>query len=187
MCIRSIFLVRNIAFQDTLVPVMQIIEVKYIRIIRKLYPLQEVRIFEWGATYHDFTKAIIEMPDQLTLGELMGLPTQDPDYIPFDMNEDELNSIAFLITSPVSYFYYKFSKREKSARKVYWLNKNRKKYERFDAIMSLENIAAVTELSGIELQEFRAFLFKRMVCDFKCSELQIYSEVHGLWDVYQEL
>lgn len=32
-----------------------------------------------------------------------------------------------------------------------------------------------------------AFLFERMVCDFKCSELQIYSDVHSLWDVYQEL
>jgi len=180
-------LVRNIAFQDTLVPVMQIIEVKYIRIRKKIYPLQEVRIFKWGSTYNDFTEAIIEMPNQLTLGELLGLPNQDPNYIPFDMNEGALKSAAFLITSPVSYFYYNFSKREKSARKVYWINKNREKYERFDAIMSLENIAATTKLSGTELLDFLAFLYQRMVCDFKCSELQIYSEVHDLWDVYQGL
>lgn len=180
-------LIRNIAFQDTLVPVIQIIEVKYIQIRRKFYLLQEARIFEWGSSYDDFIEAITKMPNQQTLGESMGLPKQDPDYIPFDMNEEAIKSTAFLITSPVSYFYYNFSKREKSARKVYWLNKNREKYETFDAIMSLENIAAITELSGIELQKFLAFLYEKMVCDFKCSELQIYSEVHGLWDVYQEL
>ncbi len=180
-------LVRNIAFQDTLVPVWQIIEVKYIRIKRKFYPLQEVRVFKWGSTYNDFMEAVIAMPNQQTLGESMGLQKQDPDYIPFDMNEGALKSTAFLITSPVSYLYYNLSRREKSARKVFWLNKNREKYERFDAIISLENIAYITELSGIELQKFMAFLYERMVCDFKCSELQIYSEVHSLWDVYQEL
>lgn len=72
-------LVRNIAFQNTLVPVMQIIEVKYIRIKRKFYPLQEVRIFEWGSTYNDFMEAVIEMPNQQTLGESMGFQKQDPE------------------------------------------------------------------------------------------------------------
>lgn len=180
-------LVRNIAFQDTLVPVIRIIEVKNIRIKRKFYPLQEARIFEWGSTYNDFMEAIIEMPNQQTLGESMGLPQQDPDYIPYDMNEEALKSTAFLVTSPVSYFYYKFSKKEKSARKVYWLEKNREKHELFDKIISPDNISGITGLTGTELQAFLAFLHERMACDFKCTELRIYIEIHGLWEVYQEL
>lgn len=180
-------LVRNIAFQDTLVPVSLIMVKKYIRMKRKFYPLQEVRIFKWGSTYLDFTEAIVEMPDQQSLGESMGLPRQDPDYIPFDMNEEVLKSPAFLITSPISYFYQNFSRKARSARKVYWLEKNREKHELFDELISPDNISGITGLTGTELQAFLAFLYEKMACDFKCTELRIYIEIHGLWEVYQEL
>ena len=179
-------LIRNIAFQDTLVPVALISERRFILIKRKFYPLEEARIFEWGSTYGDFREAIIEMPNQQTLGESMGLPRQDPDYIPYEMDEKAIKSPAFLLSSPVSYFYHNFSKHARSARKVYWLKKNQKKHEVFNEIVSRENISSITSLTGIELQEFQAYLSKRMVCDFNCTEIQIYNEIYGLWKVYQE-
>ena len=179
-------LIRNIAFQDTLVPVPLISEQKFILIKRKFYPLEEARIFEWGSTYGDFKEAIIEMPNQQTLGESMGLPRQNPDYIPYDMDEKALKSPAFLLTSPVSYFYHNFSKYARSARKVYWLEKNQAKHELFNELVSSENISSITSLTGFELQEFQAYLYPRMVCDFKCTEIQIYTEIYGLWKVYQE-
>jgi len=171
-------LIRNIAFRDTLLRAGQIFEHRHILIKRKFYVLQEARIFMWGSTYDDFKQAI---------GESMGLPRQDPDYIPYDMDEEALKSVGFLITSPVSYFYHNFNKYARSARRVYWLKKDQGKYELFNEITGRDNISAVTGLTGIELQAFLVFLYKRLACDFKCTELQLYIEIHGLLKVYQEI
>ena len=180
-------LIRNIAFRDTLLMAGQIFEQRHIILKRKYYTLQEALIFQWGSTYDDFKEAITEMSNQQTLGEVMGLPTQDPEYIPYDMDEKALKSVGFLITSPVSYFYHNFNKYARSARKVYWLKKDQAKYELFNEITGRDNISAVTGLTGIELQAFLIFLHKRLVCDFKCTELQLYIEIHGLLKVYQEI
>ncbi len=180
-------LIRNIAFRDTIIPVAELHANKQVRIKRRRYQLQEARIFEWGATYDDFREAFIEMPMQQTLGATMGLPQQDPDKVPMEMNEEVIKSAGLLLTSPISFFYYNFNKHAKSARKVYWLKKNQEKHDQFDGIVSAENLEDITGLSGEKLQHFQAFLFQRMVCDIKCTELAIYKEIHGLWTVYQEL
>jgi hypothetical protein len=180
-------LVRNIAYVDTLVPVASILAERHIRIRAATYPLPEVKIFEWGSTYNDFREAIIEMPNRQSLGESLGLPRQDPEHIPFDMDEAQLKSTGFLLHSPLSYLYYNFNRMERSRRKVYWINRDREKHELFEAIVSPENISQITGLSGEALLDFLAFLFQRMVCDFKCEEISIYSEIYDLWRVYQEL
>jgi hypothetical protein len=180
-------LIRNIAFHDTLVPVMQIRINLVIRIKRRRYELQEARVFKWGATYGDFRAAIIEMPVQQTLGASMGLPQQDPDKVPMEMDEQAIKSAGLLLSSPISFFYYNFSKQAKSERKVYWLQKNQGKHDMFNAIVNAENISHITGLAGEKLQKFQAFLLRRMVCNFNCSELAIYKEIHGLWTVYQEM
>ncbi|MEN8203259.1 MAG: hypothetical protein ABFS28_11735 [Bacteroidota bacterium] len=185
--LRDTLLIRNIAFYDTLVPVYLLNPDRTIILTRKRYHLQEARIFEWGSTYADFKTAIIEMPHQHTLSESLGLPRQDPDYVPFDMNEELIKSPAFLISSPISFFYQNFSKEAKSARKVYWLKKNQAKHEHFNEIVSGESLAEITGLHGNELLEFQAFLMQRMVSTFKSSDLEIYKEIHGLWKIYQEL
>ncbi len=185
--IMDTLLVRNIAFHDTLVPVYLISSLRYIVLTSRRYELQEARIFEWGSTYSDFKEAVIEMPNQQTLGESMGLPRQDPDYVPLEMDERAVKSAGFLITSPISYFYQNFNKHAKSARKVYWLKKNQVKQEHFNEVISEEELTEITALTGDQLQEFQAFLLKRMVCNFKCTDLQIYEEVYALWKVFQEL
>ena len=132
-------LFRNIVYLDTLVPVVRIEKERYIVLEKAFYPLQEARIFEWGSTYADFSRAIINMPNRQTLGESMGLPRQDPDHIPYDMDEAYLRSAGFLVTSPISFLYHKYSKEAKSSRKVYWLEKNRHKHEAFNTILDPEN------------------------------------------------
>ena len=117
----------------------------------------------------------------------MGLPRQDPDKVPMEMDEQAVKSVGLLLTSPVSFFYYNFNKHAKSARKVYWLKKNQAKHDQFDSIVSAENLSDITGLTGVELQKFLTFLYERMVCDFNCSELAIYKEIYGLWKMYQEL
>ena len=159
-------LISNIAFQDTLLPVSKLSDHRHIIVKRKYYTLQEARIFKWGSTYGDFREAIIDMSGRQTMGESMGLPRQDPDYIPYDMNEDVIKSVGFLITSPISYFYHNFSQHARSARKVYWLNKNQEKRKVFEEILRSENISSITGLTGIDLQEFLAFLNERLICNF---------------------
>lgn len=180
-------LIRNIAFRDTLVSVAQIQQNLQIRLERRLYQLEEAKIFEWGATYEDFREAFIDMPVQQTLGASLGLPQQDPEKVPMEMDEKAVKSAGLLFTSPVSFFYQNFNKHAKSARKVYWLNKNQSKQDQFEAIIGPENISEITGLSGAKLDEFMRFLSRRMVCDLNCTELAIYSEIHGLWKVFQDL
>lgn len=180
-------LIRNIAFNDTLIAVASIIRNRYLVLQRKLYPLMEAKVFVWGSSYDDFKEAFIEMPMQQTLGASMGLPQQDPDYVPMEMDEKAVKSAALLLTSPITFFYQNFNKKAKSARKVFWLEKNREKHEMFEGIVNGESLSEITGLSGPKLLEFQSFLMERMVCNFNCSELAIYKEIHGLWTVFQEL
>jgi len=180
-------LIRNIAFRDTLVPVMVVHENRHIILRRMRYQLQEARVFEWGSSYDDFREAFIDMPVQQTLGASMGLPRQDPDKVPLEMDEKAVKSAALLLTSPISFFYYNFSKHAKSARKVYWLEKNQAKQDQFETFVSAENISDITGLMGSELEAFQLFLSQRMVCGINCSELEIYNEIYSLWNVYQDL
>jgi hypothetical protein len=178
-------LIRNIAYRDTLVSARYLTENPHVRLKRRVYQLQEARIFEWGSTYGDFRKAVIQMPKQQTLGESMGLPRQDPDYVPLEMDPEAIKSPALLIKSPLTYFYYNFSKEAKSARKVFWLKKNRQKIEQFERIIGGENLASITALEGEELMDFQAFLYEKMECDFNCTEFQIYAEIHAIWELYK--
>jgi hypothetical protein len=180
-------LVRNIAFRDTLVPVNIVLTNLHIRLRRMRYPLKEARVFEWGASYKDFQEAFMGMPMQQNLGTSLGLPRQDPGKVPVEMDEKAVKSAGLLLTSPISFFYYNFNKHAKSARKVYWLEKNQEKHDLFEALTGPENLADITGLRGLELDSFQLFLLQRMVCDFKCSELDILTEIYSLWDIYQDL
>lgn len=180
-------LVRNIVFRDTLVPVTEIQEKGHIRLRSMRYELKEAKVFEWGATYDDFREAFIDMPVQQTLGSSLGLPRQDPDKVPMEMNEQAVKSLGLLLTQPISFFYYNFSSHAKSARKVYWLTRNQEKQDQFETLLSSENLSEITGLEGKRLEAFQLFLSQRMQCDLNCSELEIYSEVYSLWELYQEL
>jgi hypothetical protein len=103
------------------------------------------------------------------------------------MDEKAVKSAGLLLTSPLSFFYYNFNKHAKSARKVYWLKKNQDKQDQFETVVSEENLSDITGLYGLEVQDFQLFLSQRMVCGIHCSELEIYSEIYGLWNVFQDL
>jgi hypothetical protein len=180
-------LFKNIAYREALIPVEGILEDRYVILRRIFYPLKEAKVFQWGSSYDDFFRAVVATPAPETLGESLGLPRQDPDYIPFDMDETKLKSTGFLLTSPISYLYYNLNRKEKNRREVYWSEKNRELNERFEAIVSPENLSDITGLTGDQLLGFMAYLFQRMVCDFKCIELKIYSEIYAHWEVYRQL
>lgn len=178
---------RNIAYRDTFIPVAAVAEDRYVILKRIIYPLQEAKVFPWGSSYDDFSKAMINTPAPQTLGEALGLPRRDPEYIPFDMDEAILKSAGFLLSSPVSFFYYNMSKREKRRRELFWKEKNKELYERFDSIITRENLSDITGLNGDPLLAFMTYMLKRMVCDYRCNELKIYSEIYAHWEVFQQL
>ncbi len=178
-------LIRNIAFRDRIVPVRDIERQHYVVLWEKYYDLQEVKIFEWGSSYSDFLSAVTRMPPQESLGESMGLPRQDPGYVPMEMQEEAVKSVGYLLSSPVSFFYQNFNRRAKSERKAYWLEKNREKIVMFHETVSRENVASITGLEGEGLERFIEYLNLQMKCDYNCTELQIYSEMYRLWQIYQ--
>lgn len=180
-------LIRNIAFKDTRVTAGRVVRERYVILQRIYYPLLEARIFNWGSTYEDFKNAVMDMPNPETLGESLDLPQQDPDYVPLEMNEKAVKSAGLLLTSPLTFFYQNFNKYAKSARKVYWMEKNQEKQEAFDQLISPENLQSITGLTGNKLLEFRSFILEKMVCNFSCTELAVYEEIYGLWAVFQEL
>lgn len=180
-------LFRNIAYQEAFIPASVILDNHYVVLDKIYYLLQEARVFPWGSSYDDFSRAVIGTPAPQTLGESLGLPRLDPNYVPFDMDEAKLKSTRFLLTSPISYIYYNLNRREKNRRKIYWSNKSREKNEVFDVIISPESISQITRLSGDKLLDFMAYMFEKLVCDNKCSELKIYSEIYAHWEVYQQL
>jgi hypothetical protein len=150
-------MISHLAYQDTLVTVMDLMEKAYLVLERKSYSLPEAKIFEWGSTYGDFREAIIHMPNQQTLGESLRWPRADPNHIPAEMDEEKIKSTGFLLTSPVSYFYHNYNRKARNARKLFWRGKNREAVEAFEALISPENLSEVTGYTGEDLLEFMAF------------------------------
>jgi len=176
----------NIAYRDTLVPVVSLAKFGYLILQEQRYALPGVKIFPWGASYGDLLRAVASMPMQPDLGASLGLPRAVPGYIPIEMDEDRVSGAGYLLSSPVSFFYQNFNRKARSARKVYWLEKNREKIEIFEALMSRENMAGITGLSGDELNGFITYLEEHMICDFKCSEIAVLTEVYAHFEKYTE-
>jgi len=177
-------LITNVAFRDTLVSAGAIYAAGYILLRPQFHVLPVVHIFPWGSTYRDFKNAVLEMAPQQALGESLGLPRADPAHIPYDMDTVLIQSTGFALTSPVSYLYQNFSRKARSARKVYWLERNRELHEVFNAVTDRENIADITGLEGEELTRFMAYLDEHMTCDIHCPELTILSEIFSLFEDY---
>ncbi len=157
----------------------------YIKLKKRYYLLKEARVYNWGSTYGDFLEEVRSKGEPVSEGEKLGLPAQDPDYIPFNLDEKKLKSVGFLLSSPVSFFYYNLNKREKSIRKAYQLEKDKVLIEKFDKILSEDNISYITELTGDELETFIIYLNAKLVCTYHCSELLLLTEIYDLWRRYQ--
>lgn len=179
-------LITNVAYRDTLVEAKRIFEKGYILLQRAYHELPVVQIFPWGASYDDFRKAVLEMPAQRALGESLGLPRAKPGHVPYEMDTLLIRSSGFALTSPLSYLYLNFSRKARSARKVYWLEKDRLKHEAFNELTSRENLSAITGLEGGELTSFIAYLEEHMSCDIHCSELAVLSEIFTLYKAYSQ-
>ncbi len=175
----------NITCQDTTIEVNQGMAVVLVKLRPKIYALPEAKIFNWGATYGDLQRDFRESGIPENLGAEIGLPRQDPGIIPFDMDEKRLKSAGFLISSPISFFYYNLSKHEKSLRKAYKLNKNQDAILQFNQTLSPGNVLRITGIERELLDDFMIFLNSHLHCDYRCSELELTAELQRIWILYQ--
>lgn len=175
----------NISCRDTSIAVSSDQSAFHIHLKRKMYPLKEAKIFTWGSTYDEFLKEVEKLGETDNLAEDLGLPEQDPNVIPFDEDDARIKSAGFLVTSPVSFLYYNLSKREKNRRKAYKLIKNSELIEVFEQVLSAASISSITGIKGEELKEFQLFLNANLTCDYNCSEIELLSEIHMLWEKFK--
>lgn len=175
----------NISCRDTSIAVSSDQSAFHIHLKRKMYPLREAKIFTWGSTYDEFLKEVESQGESDNLAEDLGLPEQDPDVIPFDQDETRIKSAGFLVASPVSFLYYNLSKREKNNRKAYKLKRDSELIDLFEQTLSAESISGITGLEGNELSEFQLFLNANLSCDYNCSQIELLSEIHQIWEKFR--
>ncbi len=177
----------NISFHDTTIFVIASLPGIHVRLRRKVYALPGTMIFEWGSSYQDFIAEVERRGVPEDLGNALGLPKQDADLIPFDMDEQKLKSGGFLLTSPVSFLYYNLSGREKKARRAFRLKQDRKLIERYNRVLGPTNLAGVTGLKKESLEQFMIYLNQQMTCDYHCSELELTRELLEIWKRYKAM
>lgn len=175
----------NLTCRDTSVVIKASDTGFFIKLSRKIYSLNEAKIFNWGTTYNDFINEVERLGVTPTNGARLGLPIQSPGVVPFDMDEKKLKSPGFLLSSPVSFFYYNFSKREKSARKANKLDRDSELINRFREILSAENISAISGYKDQELADFILYLNSNITCTYTCNEIEILTEVHQILEEYK--
>lgn len=174
-------IVRNLAFRDTIVCIGNTYLNLLLKLRHKKYPIKELKVYEWGAGYEDFKTAFLALKVDKSLQEKLGLPMKDPDAIPFELDEELLKSAGFALSSPVSFLYYNLSKSEKSKRKVYQLQQTKARREKFNRIVSHENIGLLTGLTNEELENFRIYVLENLRCNYDCEEMEIIEEILELF------
>lgn len=176
----------NISYQDTSRFILSEDKGFYIILKKRYYSLKEARVYNWGSSYADFMDEVKRQGNVVTEGEKMGLPTQDPDIIPFDMDDEKIKSFNFFLHSPLSSLYYNLSKREKGARKAFQLEKDKELIERYRETLSEDNISYITGLKGNELELFMLYLNDHLLCTYHCTEMRLLTEIYSIWNVYQD-
>ena len=138
-------------------------------------PSESKRMQKLLGSYSDFKRKFLalnikdNMPDLHLPKAKSGTPKLlDPDFI---------GSAAFLLHSPISFFYYNFSKEEQSQRKLYAINAYDPNRRYIDAKYNKDKVQLWTGLKDEELTKFVLF------CNFddsfllNCSEYDLIDKV----------
>lgn len=177
----------NLAYKDTTILIYKNNPDFFIKLKKKAYPIHEAKIFQWGSSYGEFIDEVKRQGIETSFGYKLGLPVQNPDYVPVELDDNKVKKLGFLVKSPVSFFYYNFNKHAKSARKVYNLEKESDRIKHFEELVGAENLSGITGLSGLELEKFMVYLNEKMSSSYKSAEIDIIMEIHALWENYSEV
>jgi hypothetical protein len=129
--------------------------------------------------YSDFKRKFLAL--KLDNGPIdIGLPKAKPG-IPQLLDKDFISSPLFLLNSPVSFFYYNFSKLERSKRKAYELRHEKDQYAVIDNKINRHKIQFWTGLKENDLDKFILF------CDFSFDYLLSANEYELIQKVKEKL
>lgn len=180
-------LFRNVSCYDTIIRVNQYKSGMRILLQEKPYEIEELKVYEWGSTYEEFTKSLLEMPEQISPGVRIGITHPDFDTTEFFLREENVKNPSLLILSPVSFLYYNLSRREKIRRKAFEYEMEKGKKQFYNEILSRSNIKEISGLEGEALDEFMIYLNTHMQCKPNCTELEIISEIYYWWEEFQKV
>lgn len=155
-----------------------------VRLVPRSYTLPEVVIYELN-TYEKFKKRFVEVqikPDGI---QIPGLPEIEPRGTPRLLDEDYLKSAGFAISSPVSFFYYNFSRKEKNRRLYYELMQHERLKEMANQKFSREKMTEITGLQEPELEEFLEFSHITPEMILRSSDYEIYMLLKENLPVYR--
>ena len=96
------------------------IEIQEICLIEDTIVLQEVTVLPFKS-YPEFKNKLLSLKIEDNTYSISGITLKNPTTIHNLENEDYIKSLGFALSSPISYLYYNFSKREKSIRKYHKL------------------------------------------------------------------
>jgi len=176
---------RNVSCEELILAEQEINSGDTIFLKTKLYAIREVKIFEWGSTYADFTAKMKSMPVTESMAEKLGLPQQSGNAVPNFRNANVLGNPMFAITNPIDFLYFNLNKNEQSIRKVMEFKQNEDLIRRFESVYNRKKVGALTSLSATELDEFMIYLNTHFRCDFNCTEIQIVTEIFEHWNNYR--
>jgi len=146
-----------------------------IQIRPRAYMLPEVIIHEL-ATYEQFRKRFIEIKLKDDHYYVPGLPRIKPRDVPLLYDEDYIKHPLFAISSPISFFYYNFSRREKNKRLYYKLVAADQLKLLADRKMNKAAIARITGIEEDDLDDFIEYcnLTPQMILNTTEYELYLY-------------
>lgn len=179
-------LIRNLAYNDLTFFSGDFKPGDTLHLKTRLYAIKEVKIFEWGTSYADFSAKMKSMPVTENLAEKLGLPQQKGNPVSDFKNPEVLSNPFFALTNPVDFLYYNLNKKEQSVRKVLEFKQNEVSIRKFESVYNRSSISALTGLKNEKLDAFMVYLNLNFKCDFNCSEVQIVTEIFKHWKDYSE-
>ena len=137
----------------------------------RTFEIPEVSI-EFPRTYLQFKQAMlaVDTREGLIMPEL---PRYNEFKTPYLLDTNIIYSGAFRIWHPVSGFYYKHSKREKSKRKVWYMQQQQMKQARVDEKYNRELVKKQTGFEGDDLINFMGFCNFTFNYLFESSPIEI--------------
>ncbi len=121
----------------------------------RAYKIEEINL-TFPRTYKQFKNELLVInPDKNRV--MPELPRYNKYKTPYLLDENRIYSADFLIAHPISGLYYRYSKVEKSKRKVWRLQQEEMKRARVEEKFNRTIAAEISGLSGNELTEFIGF------------------------------
>ena len=130
------------------------IEIQKICLLEDTIVLQEVTVLPFKS-YSEFKNKLLSLKIEDNTYSIPGVTLKNPTTIHNLENENYIKSLGFALSSPISYFYYNFSKREKSIRKYHKLEND--KWNQY-AIVQKYNPKIVEKITGLKNNETIMFI-----------------------------